>query len=207
MSFSDPRNSLSSRVTLVLSNLLPLLGVLYLEWNIFDILVIYWAETGVIMLCGFIKAARNGLRLSNAGALLPAAATLGFMAIHYLFLYIAGIFMSEIHRNGAALTLLEPLTQRPAIWSSLLVFTAARLKVQGIIPDRPVPLSDFETLFSELLAPRIALQTFVILIAFGIGLTGRKEFFLAVAALVGVKTVMELLVSVPRKGGGEIKPQ
>lgn len=44
-----------STVILILSNLIPLFGVLFLEWNIFSILILYWAETAVIGLYTIFK--------------------------------------------------------------------------------------------------------------------------------------------------------
>ncbi len=79
-----------SSVVLVLANLVPLGGVLFLDWRVFDVLLLYWAENVVI-------GAINVLRMGVSGGrekwfMLP------FFAVHYgLFCFghlmaIMGIF-------------------------------------------------------------------------------------------------------------------
>lgn len=181
-------------VTLVLANLYPLAGVLFMGWSVFSILVVYWVETAILFGCGVAKLAQEKQLGAGGGLGLPAAVTVGFMAGHYLFLYVAGIFMSEIHSGGGQVTLLEPLTDRPSIWSSVALIAASRIHSMGLVPRRPAPLvQSYEDLFANLLIPRIMIQTLIILLAFGIGLLGYKSYFLAIAALVAVKTALDLV--------------
>jgi hypothetical protein len=41
--------------SLILANILPLLGVLYLEWSLYSILLLFWLESGVIGLFNILK--------------------------------------------------------------------------------------------------------------------------------------------------------
>jgi hypothetical protein len=190
----------SAIISLVLANAVPLAGVLLLGWNVFSILVIYWVETGIVVGCGVVKLLQER-RLDPKGLGLPLAATVGFMGVHYLFLYIGGIFMSEIH---SARTLLEPLTDRPSIWSSVALILASRIHSMGIVPRRPgMQLQGGEDLFVRLLVPRIMIQGMMILMAFGLGLLGYQHYFLAIAALVIVKTTMDLVGLRRRRAGGD----
>ena len=72
---------------LVIANLIPLLGTLFLDWDLGSIMVIYWAETAILALYsitnnfkrfGLLGAFPSLLTLSHAG---------GFMAIHFLFIW------------------------------------------------------------------------------------------------------------------------
>lgn len=41
--------------SLILANILPLLGVLYLEWSLYSVLLLFWLESGVIGLFNILK--------------------------------------------------------------------------------------------------------------------------------------------------------
>ncbi len=47
-----------SFLTVILTNLAQLLGVLFLNWNFFNIFLIYWLESFIIIFFGFFKARR-----------------------------------------------------------------------------------------------------------------------------------------------------
>ncbi|MCK5359348.1 MAG: hypothetical protein KAJ95_01905, partial [Gammaproteobacteria bacterium] len=75
-----------STLVLILANLVPIVGALYFGWDLANVLVIYWAESGVIgffnvckiMVIGGWPALFSGMFfISHFGA---------FMAIHFLFL-------------------------------------------------------------------------------------------------------------------------
>lgn len=95
--------SSSPRITgfaIVLGNLLPLLGVLFFNWSIMEILWIYWAESAVIggfnILSMLLAASHDeGGRFEPLGILIaiPISAFFtvhygGFMAGHAVFLYL-----------------------------------------------------------------------------------------------------------------------
>lgn len=64
-----------SSVALIIANLAPLVGVLLLDWQVFDILMLYWVENVVI---GVVNVLRMGVSSSGAkGFLIP------FFLIHY----------------------------------------------------------------------------------------------------------------------------
>ncbi|HEY3448227.1 MAG TPA: DUF6498-containing protein [Myxococcales bacterium] len=200
MEASGPRLRPSEILTLVLVNAYPLVGVLWLGWSVFSLLVVYWVETALVLGCGAAKLAQEGRLGAGGGPGLPVAVTLGFMAGHYLFLYVGGIFMDEIHRSGGGITLLEPLTERPSLWTSVAFLAAGRIHSMGLLPRRPRPmLQGFDDLFANLLVPRIMIQGLVILLAFGVGVLGYQSFFLAIAALVAVKTALDLAAQAKRR--------
>jgi len=49
-----------SSVSLIISNCVPLFGVLFLGWNLFNILLLYWLESAVIGFFTILKMARVG---------------------------------------------------------------------------------------------------------------------------------------------------
>ncbi len=64
-----------SSIALVLANLVPLAGVFLLDWQVFDIVMLYWAENVVI---GVINVLRMGVcRTGAKGFLIP------FFVVHY----------------------------------------------------------------------------------------------------------------------------
>lgn len=88
---------------LLLANLLPLVGVLFLGWDVFTLLLLYWVENGIVGVLNLIKIrlaagapdaqSRGGLRISlPAGA--QKAYLIPFFAFHYgLFWVVHGVFV------------------------------------------------------------------------------------------------------------------
>jgi hypothetical protein len=98
-----------SALALVIANLVPLFGVLFLGWNLASILVLYWVESGVVGLLnipkillarGPITVGRGDARLTlpftlsgEAGLIARVALSL-FFAIHYgIFWAVHGVFV------------------------------------------------------------------------------------------------------------------
>ena len=77
----------ASTLVLMIANLVPIAGTVYLGWNLSDVLVLYWAESAVI---GFFNVCKIVV-LGRWMALLAGPFFLGhfggFMAIHFLFIY------------------------------------------------------------------------------------------------------------------------
>ncbi|MFX3657707.1 MAG: DUF6498-containing protein [bacterium] len=81
----------ASSLALIIANLVPIAGALFLGWRLGDVMVLYWAESAVIGLFNVCKMAVIGRWLA-----LPAGAFFighfgAFMAVHFLFLY--GLFI------------------------------------------------------------------------------------------------------------------
>lgn len=83
---SRPQTSISS-LALICANLVPLVGVLLLGWNLGDMMVLFWCQNAVIGFYSILKLAVVGklaavfeipLFISHFGA---------FMAAHFLFVY------------------------------------------------------------------------------------------------------------------------
>ena len=97
---------------LVAVNLIPLFGVLVLEWSLFSIMVLYWIENGIIGLFNIAKIGfaegpalpGSGLPAGlNAGAVLGRVFTMVFFTIHYgLFWTVHGVFVFALFGSFAS---------------------------------------------------------------------------------------------------------
>ncbi len=90
---------------LVITNLIPLVGVLWLGWDLMLILALYWAENGVVGVINILKiltaegasSSPSTMRWSVNGrpaGSLSRLGTAGFFTIHYgLFWVVHGVFV------------------------------------------------------------------------------------------------------------------
>jgi hypothetical protein len=101
-----PRTAL---VALVLANLVPLLGVLFLDWDVGSLVVLYWSENLVI---GGITILKMLLKARGQERFLALFFTLhygGFCAIHGFFVLQLTRFAGEHWDHAAAVTWPGPL--------------------------------------------------------------------------------------------------
>jgi hypothetical protein len=90
---------LPSGLVLVLVNLIPLFGTLFLGWNAYDIIFLYWFENIVAGFYTVLKMghARGDTATSvntNLGQLKAKPAVIQFFVIHYgMFTFVHGIFV------------------------------------------------------------------------------------------------------------------
>jgi Family of unknown function (DUF6498) len=99
-------SSVGAVVALVVANAIPLIGVLFLGWSVWNILVIYWLENGIVGAFNVLKMARaDGSAVDDPLAVTmlvngrPAAglvkfAIIPFFVVHYgLFWVVHGVFV------------------------------------------------------------------------------------------------------------------
>src|SRR6476619_3908645 len=99
-------SSVGAVVALVVANAIPLVGVLFLGWNVWTILTIYWLENGVVGVFNVLKMAKaagpeptgraavlyNGRPVVGGAA--AKAALIPFFIVHYgIFWVVHGIFV------------------------------------------------------------------------------------------------------------------
>ncbi len=96
MSVSAPvfrASSVASAVGLVVANLVPLVGVLFFGWSLFGVMMLYWAENGIIGIYAL-------LRILGAGDTEGAASKLfmgPFFLVHYGGFWLAhGLFVVSL---------------------------------------------------------------------------------------------------------------
>ncbi|MDZ7705575.1 MAG: DUF6498-containing protein [Trueperaceae bacterium] len=89
---------------LVGANLLPLVGVLLFDWSLFAVMLLYWAENGVIGVFNVVKmlaASRGGW----FGSLGERLFLVPFFTVHYGgFWLVHGVFVFSLFGSGTQLT-------------------------------------------------------------------------------------------------------
>lgn len=73
--FSEPPAGLQPAIIIV-TNLVPVFGVYWFDWDVFTLLFLYWLETGVV-------GVFNVLRMRRAEKNTQSVASAGFFALHY----------------------------------------------------------------------------------------------------------------------------
>lgn len=94
--------SLTSPTTLVLIivNLIPVAGSVFLDWKLADVMVLYWAESAVIGFFNICKIIVIGRWAALFAAPFFAGHFGGFMVVHFLFIYT--IFIEMPHSGGTS---------------------------------------------------------------------------------------------------------
>ncbi len=90
-----PEHSITSlsSLALIAANLLPLVGVLLLGWNIGELMLLFWAESAVIGFYNLLKMARVGKWAVLFFGPFFTGHFGGFMVVHLLFIY--GFFIND----------------------------------------------------------------------------------------------------------------
>jgi len=109
----------SSGVMLILSNLLPLYGVLAWDWPVFYVMALYWAENVVAGLFTLLR-----MFAAQPLAAIPLGA---FFCIHYgMFCFVHGVFVNALFNTGPerdsdALALVHTLLTTPVLSVCILL--------------------------------------------------------------------------------------
>ena len=97
-------SSIGAVVALVVANLIPLIGVLFFGWSVWNILVIYWLENGIVGVINVLKMSvatgdevTPGVTFMVNGRPATSATKMGlipFFIVHYgIFWFVHGIFV------------------------------------------------------------------------------------------------------------------
>ena len=97
-------SSIGAVVALIVANAIPLVGALFLGWNVWTILIVYWLENGIVGFFNVLKILRaegpairpssgwqmNGRPMADVGR----RAIAGFFVLHYgIFWAVHGVFV------------------------------------------------------------------------------------------------------------------
>jgi len=198
-------SSVGAVVALLVANAIPLIGVLFLGWNVWTILTIYWLENGVVGIFNILKMARaegpeptgraatlyNGRPIgTTAGA---KAALIPFFIVHYgIFWFVHGIFVltlpaffSLMSDDGMTLDL------GPVVFAALGLAISHGLSfwwnfLHGGEYRRTAAAALMFAPYKRL----VALHITIIFGAFAVMFTGAPAA--AVAVLVAIKTAIDL---------------
>jgi len=87
-------------LALIVANLVPVAGAVFLGWRLADVMVLYWAESAVIGFWNLCKILAIGRWLGLFAGLFFIGHFGGFMAVHFLFIYT--IFIEGVGSGGGA---------------------------------------------------------------------------------------------------------
>jgi hypothetical protein len=186
-------SSAGAIVALVVANLIPLFGVLFLGWSVWNILVIYWLENGIVGVINVLKmSAATGEEATGLAAALtingqPASSMskVGLWFVHGIFVLTLPVFLSLASDTPMELGL------------GAVLFAAVGLAVshglsfwwnflRGGEYRRTTPAALMFAPYRRL----VALHLTIIFGALAVMLTGAP--IVAVAILVGIKTLIDL---------------
>ena len=196
-------SSIWAVVALVVANLIPLIGVLFFGWSVWNILVIYWLENGIVGLISVLKMAvatgdevTPGVTLMVNGRPATSATKMGlipFFIVHYgIFWFVHGIFVltlpaffSLMSDDGMTLDL------GPVVFAALGLAISHGLSfwwnfLHGGEYRRTAAAALMFAPYKRL----VALHITIIFGAFAVMFTGAPAA--AVAVLVAIKTAIDL---------------
>jgi len=108
-----------SILLLIVVNLIPIVGNVFLGWKLADVMVLYWAESAVIGFFNICKMAVIGRWAVLLTGLFFIGHFGGFMSVHFLFIYT--IFVKNAQNTSVAAGDLTDLTQLfVGLWPALL---------------------------------------------------------------------------------------
>jgi hypothetical protein len=196
-------SSIWAVVALVVANLIPLIGVLFFGWSVWNILVIYWLENGIVGLINVLKMSvatgdevTPGVTLMVNGRPATSATKMGlipFFIVHYgIFWFVHGIFVltlpaffSLMSDDGMTLDL------GPVVFAALGLAISHGLSfwwnfLHGGEYRRTAAAALMFAPYKRL----VALHITIIFGAFAVMFTGAPAA--AVAVLVAIKTAIDL---------------
>lgn len=199
-------SSSAAVVALVIANLIPLAGALFLGWNVWMILVVYWLENGVVGCFNVLKMLRaegepgigaGTFRVNGRPASTMAKAGLiPFFIVHYgLFWAVHGVFVWTLPLFGSMgndavdmATGFEPMAI-PFVVVGLAVSHSVSYLFNYIRGGEYVRTSAAAQMFAPY-GRLVVLHITIIFGAFAIAMTGAPAA--AVAVLVALKTVLDI---------------
>jgi len=196
-------SSIWAVVALVVANLIPLIGVLFFGWSVWNILVIYWLENGIVGVINVLKMSvatgdevTPGVTFMVNGRPATSATKMGlipFFIVHYgIFWFVHGIFVltlpaffSLMSDDGMTLDL------GPVVFAALGLAISHGLSfwwnfLHGGEYRRTAAAALMFAPYKRL----VALHITIIFGAFAVMFTGAPAA--AVAVLVAIKTAIDL---------------
>jgi hypothetical protein len=180
-------SSAGAVIALVVANMIPLVGVVFLGWSVWNVLVIYWLENGIVGVINVLKmSAATGETAANPSPLtfmvngrpatqLSKPALIPFFVVHYgIFWFVHGIFVLTL---PAFLSMASDTRMELSFWWNFLRGGEYRSVTPAALMFAP---------YRRL----IALHLTIIFGAMAVMFTGAPV--VAVAILVAIKTLLDL---------------
>src|SRR5918994_3192537 len=195
---------------LIAANLIPLVGVLWFDWDVATILYAYWLENGIVGLLNVPKmvlASGSGQALSTVG---PADSMAGrgvlaaFFVVHYgLFWVVHGVFVTVLTGDFLAFGFGDPTATVLADRGLLIAAAALFISHAASFWLNFVRRGEYRTISvgAQMFAPypRMFVLHITIVLA-GALIIGRPEPVVAVALLVVLKTALDLVLHLREHG-------
>lgn len=197
-------SSYGALAALIIANLIPLVGVLFFAWSVWNILVIYWLENGIVGVINVLKMSTaagedaQGMSatftvIGQPATAMTKAALIPFFLIHYgIFWFVHGIFVLTL---PAFLSLTSDvpmqLTFGPVLFAAIGLAVSHGLSfwwnfLHGGEYRRVTPAGLMFAPYRRL----VALHLTIIFGAMAVMFTGAPAA--AVAILVGIKTAIDV---------------
>jgi len=88
-----------SVIALILANLVPVFGVLFLHWEVFPLMFLFWSENVIVGVFNVLKMLVN--QPSSPVVWIGKVFTIPFFCVHYgMFTYIHGVFVIGLFGGG-----------------------------------------------------------------------------------------------------------
>jgi hypothetical protein len=203
-------SSIGALLALIVANLIPLIGVLFFGWSVWNILIVYWLENGIVGVFNVLKMATSqgtgeleGMTWGNRPVAGNSRARLiPFFVIHYgIFWVVHGIFV---------LTLPFLFTGEPGSASGVnpgaILFAAVALAISHGVSfwwnylhgGEYLRISAAQLMFAPY-GRLLALHMTIILGAVAIGTTGAQSAAIAILVLIKIAIDIGLHVSEHRR--------
>jgi hypothetical protein len=192
-----------SALVLVLANLIPLAGVYWLDWDLGSTMVLYWAESAIILFYTVAKSIVRNRILGMIGGLFTIAHAGAFMAIHFLFIWT--IFVEKSFTGGAIddNSLSTVAVYLTALWPALLGLLVSHgysFKSNFLDELSGQQLGKKTAQEKESFYSRMILMHITIIIGGGLALIFDDNIF-ALSLLIVMKTVVDLKAHLKQHSG------
>ncbi len=187
-----------STIMLVLANLVPIFGVLYLGWDLGSTMVLFWAETGIILLYTVLKGIAEHKALGLILGLVLISHAGAFMAIHFLFIWTIFVEgLSSVKQPFSTSNLSQVADYLKSLWPALVALLVSHgySFKHNFLDKRARHLShqkeDASDKQQNSIYSRITLMHLTIIIGGGIAmLLGRGE--LSLVLLIVMKLIVDI---------------
>ena len=177
-------------IALVGANLLPLAGVLLFGWDLGTIMVLFWAESGIIGAYHLLKLAFTYHWLTLLLGPLFMGHFGAFMAVHFLFIY--SLFISGLDGDGPGDSLIEVGQLFYTLWPALLALCISH-GISFVIHFKKPATTGLPAIREQMSAPyrRIVIMHVTIILGGGLSLAVGTPVF-ALILLILLKTFVDL---------------
>jgi len=106
----------SSTLVLIAVNLVPLIGIAFFDWGLGTTMVLYWAETAIVLFFTILKKISQNLIAGLLSSLFMSAQVAIFMAVNFLFIWSVFVQVGPNVRTPLS----EVAAYMDALWLTLL---------------------------------------------------------------------------------------